>query len=91
MENTSSIIIIICRAAALEAALVQAASSESDQVLRNALVRLYATVLGYLADARAYFLQSTSSIYYETKIPIHGTILILHRAYFQERVFHVGS
>lgn len=53
---------LINRHAIIEGLLLQAPPSPAKGEMRNSMIRLYTTVLSYLAGARAYFLKSTASM-----------------------------
>lgn len=60
LEKTSSIAELICRYALVEELTLRFPLHAAEK-LRRAMVRLYAHIMAYLAGARVYFLQSTTS------------------------------
>lgn len=59
-EGLAQIAGLICRYAIIEALYLQRESQASKQ-LEGAVVRLYASVLGYLSRAKQYLQQKTAS------------------------------
>lgn len=62
IEGLAWIAELICRYAVTEALYIQS-TSKADQGLERAVVKLYASILGYLSKAKQYFEQSTASQY----------------------------
>jgi hypothetical protein len=60
IEGLAWIVELICRYAVTEALYMQSAS-KADQGLEKAVVKLYASILGYLSKAKQYFEQGTAS------------------------------
>lgn len=60
LEATADIAELICRNALIENLLTSAPSTAADE-LRRALVKVYASILTYLAKARLYYRKNTAS------------------------------
>lgn len=60
IEGLAWIAELICRYAVTEALYMRSAS-KADQGLERAVVKLYASILGYLSKAKQYFEQGTAS------------------------------
>jgi hypothetical protein len=60
VEGLAEIAELICRYAVIEALYKQAAS-KADEGFKRAVVKLYASILGYLSKANQYFKQETAS------------------------------
>jgi hypothetical protein len=60
IEGLAQIAELICRYAVMEALYIYDASKAATK-LERAVVKLYASILGYLAKARQYFEQGTAS------------------------------
>ena len=60
IEGLAQIAELICRYAVMEALYIYNASKATTK-LERAVVKLYANILGYLAKARQYFEQGTTS------------------------------
>ncbi|GKT83832.1 ankyrin repeat protein [Colletotrichum tofieldiae] len=60
LERTADIAEFICRNALIES-LLKSASSAAAEELRRAMVKLYASILTYLAKARSYYSNNTAA------------------------------
>jgi hypothetical protein len=76
IEGLAWIAELICRYAVIEALYIQSAS-RADQGLERAVVKLYASILGYLSRANQYFEQGTAS----QCMPITGQIQQIDKTY----------
>jgi hypothetical protein len=70
VEGLAEIAELICRYAVTESLYSQAAS-KSDEGLKRAVVKLYASILGYLSKANQYFKQGTASQFSHNTSQIH--------------------
>jgi hypothetical protein len=71
LETTATVAETLCRSTLLEG-LLKHARSQAAEELGRALVKLYASILTYLAKARTYYLQNGFSTLPQTR---HGPLL----------------